>query len=300
MVQKITPNLWCDGNAREVAEFYTSVFPNGSITGGSLYPQSKEDGLADFQLDLAGKDLVVSFTIADLEFTAINAGPEFKPTPALSFLVNFDPSRDEHAHEHIDAIWHRLIEGGEALIEIGEHPFSKRYGWVQDKYGFSWQLILTNPDGEPRPIIIPDLMFGANVQNRAEEAMNYYASVFENSIVNIIARYNEERSPVVKDSVMFGEFKLEDQWFAAMDSAVTQSFAFNEAVSLSIACRDQDEIDYLWSKLSSDPDFEQCGWCKDRFGVSWQIVPSGMDSLMQKPGAYEKMMHMKKIVINDF
>lgn len=298
--QKITPNLWFDGNAREAAEFYTGVFPGSSITGGSRYPGSAEDGLADFQLDLAGKDLTIDVTLAGHQFVFINAGPEFKPTSATSFLVNFDPSVDKQAIAHLNQVWEQLIDGGKALIDIGEHPFSKRYGWVQDKYGYSWQLILTKPDGEPRPCIIPDLLFGDDVQNKAEEAMRFYTGIFEDSSMNILARYPEGQAPTVDGAVMFGEFQLAGQWFAAMDSAVPQETSFNEAVSFSVACENQAEVDRLWEKLSAVPESEQCGWCKDKYGVSWQIVPKNMDELMRQPGAFKTLMQQHKIIIDEF
>ncbi|MDQ5963729.1 MAG: hypothetical protein QG629_812 [Patescibacteria group bacterium] len=298
--QKITPNLWFNGNVREAVEFYVSVFPSSKITGGSTYPASSQEGLADFQQELAGKDLTIEFSLAGYEFVGINADDTFRPTSANSFLVNFDPSQDENARERIDQVWEKLIDGGEALIAIDEHPFSKRYGWLKDKYGYTWQLMLTNPEGELRPTIIPDLLFGAGVQNRAEEAMNFYAAVFEDSLVNVVARYPEDALPVVADAVMFGEFKLANQWFAAMDSAVERQTTFTEAVSYSVACKDQAEIDYLWGKLSANPENEQCGWCKDQFGISWQIVPENMSELMQKPNAFKTMMRQKKIIIEEF
>ncbi len=300
MTQKITPNLWFDGVAREAAEFYVSVFPGSKVTGGSKYPASKEEGLADFQLELAGKDLTVEFNLAGHDFVGINAGPEFKPTPALSFMVNFDPSHDEQAREHLDEVWGKLLDGGEALMEVGEYPFSKRYGWVKDKYGFTWQLILTNPDGEERPCIVPSLLFSGELANKAEEAVNFYISIFDNSNIGTVARYEQDQAPVKAGSIMFADFTLTGQWFAAMDAPGEHAFGFNEAVSLSVACKDQAEIDELWSKLSAVPEAEQCGWCKDKYGVSWQIVPENMEELMQKPDAFAKMMEMHKLVIADF
>ena len=299
-MQKIIPNLWFDGVAREAAEFYVSVFPGSKITGGSKYPDSKEEGLADFQLDLAGKDLTVEFNLAGHDFVGINAGPEFKPTPALSFMVNFDPSHDDQAREHLDEVWGKLLEGGEVMMELGEYPFSKRYGWVKDKFGFTWQLILTNPDGEERPCIIPSLMFSGPLANKAEEAINFYTSVFEDSKTGMIARYEQDQTPVKAGGIMFGDFMLAGQWFAAMDAPGEHNFSFNEAISLSVACKDQAEIDYFWEKLSTVPEAEQCGWCKDQYGVSWQIVPENMEELMQKPDAFKKMMQMHKLVIADF
>lgn len=150
MLQKITPNLWFDGNAKEAVEFYTSVFPDSAILSTSYYPT---EGLLEFQKPLAGKELTLEFTLAGQHFTAINAGPEFK---------------------------------------------------------------------------------------------------------------------------------------------------FNESVSFAVACKDQEEIDYYWEKLSSVPESEQCGWCKDKYGLSWQIVPENMEALMSKPNAYQKLLEMKKIVIAEF
>lgn len=300
MKQKITPNLWFEGNAEEAVEFYVSSFPGSKIGSRSYYPKSAEEGLADFQLDLAGKVLTIDFELGQLGFTAINAGPEFKVNPSISFMLNFDPLTDDKAEEHLDELWHKLSQGGQVLMPLEAYPFSKRYGWVKDRYGVTWQLILTDPEGEPRPFIIPSLLFTKKNTNRAEEAINYYVSIFEDSKVGDLAYYPEGTGPAKKGALGFGDFMLADQWFAAMDSGVEHDFMFNEGVSLSVACKDQEEIDTYWAKLSSDPQFEQCGWCKDKFGVSWQIVPENMEELMIKPDAFANMMEMKKIVITDF
>ena len=300
MVQKITPNLWFDGNAKEAVDFYVSLFPDSGPIATDYYPTSKKEGLADFQLDMAGKELSIEFGIDGYQFVAINAGPEFSFTPAISFMLNFDPSRDENARARLDELWQALSDGGSVLMPLDEYPFSKRYGWVRDRYGLTWQLILSDPEGEPRPFIIPSLLFSQDVVNRAEEAMLFYTSLFDDARIGTIARYEQQTGPASEGSVMFGDFTLAGQWFSAMDTGVNQPFTFNEAVSLSVACKDQDEIDYFWQKLSAVPEAEQCGWCKDRFGVSWQIVPEDMAELMKQPGAYSKMMAMRKIVIDEF
>jgi predicted 3-demethylubiquinone-9 3-methyltransferase (glyoxalase superfamily) len=300
MAQKITPNLWFDGNAKEAADFYVAAFRDSNILSTSYYPNSAEEGLADFQLNLAGKELTVDFALGELRFTAINAGPEFTFNPSISFMVNFDPSRDEQAAERLDELWSKLIEGGEALMPLDAYPFSKRYGWVKDRYGLTWQLILTDPEGEPRPFIIPSLMFSGENANRAEEAIKFYVSVFKDAKQGPLARYAENTGPAKAGSLMYGDFTLAGQWLAAMDSGVEQDFAFNEAISLSVACKDQAEIDYFWEKLSAVPESEQCGWCKDQYGLSWQIVPENMEELMKKPNAFANLMQMKKIVIADF
>jgi predicted 3-demethylubiquinone-9 3-methyltransferase (glyoxalase superfamily) len=300
MGQKITPNLWFDSNAKEAVDFYASLFPDSKIISTLNYPNSPEEGLADFQLNRAGKILTVDFELGGLRFTAINAGPSFKFNPSVSFMVNFDPSRDEQAREHLDELWDKLIDGGEALMELDEYPYSKRYGWLKDKYGLTWQLILTDPAGEPRPFIMPSLMFSRENTNHAEEAMKFYLSVFKDAKPGTLARYEEDTGSAKAGSLMFGDFMLANQWLAAMDSGAEQKFTFNEAVSLSVACKDQAEIDYFWEKLSTVPEAEQCGWCKDKYGLSWQIVPENTEELLKKPGAFANMMKMKKLVIDDF
>ncbi|MEO5949362.1 MAG: VOC family protein [Candidatus Saccharimonas sp.] len=295
LVQKITPSLWFDGNAKEAVDFYTSVFPGSSTDSVAYYPS---EGLADFQKDMAGKELSLEFTLAGHHFDAINAGPEFHFTAASSFMVNFDTLHDEQAREHLDEVWAKLADGGEVMMALGEYPFNPHYGWVKDRYGLSWQLSLTSEEG--LPCIVPTLLFGGPNQNRTEEAIRYYLSVFKDTREGVMARYESDTGPAKAGSIMYANFTLENQLFAAMDSGVDQDFTFTEAVSYVISCENQEEIDYYWQQLSHVPASEQCGWCKDQFGVSWQIIPAQMGELMQKPDAFAHMMQMKKIVIADF
>ena len=270
--QKIVPHLWFDKEAREAAEFYASVFPQSSITNIST--------LHDTPL---GDCEVVAFDVFGYQFMSISAGPLFKFNPSISFMVNFDPSQDADAKTRIDAVWAKLADGGNVLMPLDKYPFSERYGWVADKYGLTWQLILTNPEGEERPIIIPSLLFVKDVCGKAEEASDFYLSVFNDSARGSLVRYPAGMEPEKEDSVMFTDFKLEGQWFAAMDSAREHEFAFNEAISLMVYCDDQKEIDYYWEKLSAVPQAEQCGWLKDKYGLSWQVVPANMDQMLQDP-----------------
>jgi predicted 3-demethylubiquinone-9 3-methyltransferase (glyoxalase superfamily) len=211
---------------------------------------------------------------------AISAGPYFKFTPAISLMVNFDPSQDADAAKRIDDVWARLLEGGHVMMEIGEYPFSKRYGWIQDKYGLSWQLILTDPEGEERPTIIPAMLFVNDKCGKTEEASDFYLSVFKNSKRGIMAKYPAGAEPNREGTVMFTDFRLLDTWFAAMDGGGQHDFDFNEGVSFIVNCDDQKEIDYYWEKLSAVPESEQCGWLKDKYGVSWQIAPRAMNEMM--------------------
>jgi predicted 3-demethylubiquinone-9 3-methyltransferase (glyoxalase superfamily) len=268
-MQKITPHLWFDQEAREAAEFYTSLFPDSKVTNITTLHDTP-----------SGDSDIVSFELAGQSFMAISAGPLFKFNPSVSFFVNFDPSKDKDARNNLDRMWERLSEGGTALMPLDKYPFSARFGWVQDKYGLSWQLILSDPEGEERPLIVPSLMFVGDVAGRAEEAINHYLSVFKNSKMGTIARYGAGQEPDKEGTVMFADFMLEGQWFAAMDSAHEHNFAFNEAISFLVACDTQEEIDYYWERLSAVPDAEQCGWLKDKFGLSWQISPTALREMM--------------------
>ncbi|SEJ58380.1 Glyoxalase superfamily enzyme, possibly 3-demethylubiquinone-9 3-methyltransferase [Dyadobacter sp. SG02] len=272
-MQKIVPHLWFDKEAAEAAAFYASVFPESRVSSVTTM-EDTPSGDAD----------MVIFELWGQKFMAISAGPIFKPNPSISFMVNFDPlffdGSQEAARAKIDEVWNKLIDGGKALMQIDEYPFSKRYGWVEDKYGVSWQLILTNPDGEPRSPIIHSLMFVGDQCGRAEEAINYYCSVFTNAKLGSIHYYPEGMAPDKPGTVMFADFKLEDAWFSAMDSAHEHKFKFDEGVSIVVNCEDQAELDYFTQKLSAVPEAEQCGWIKDKFGLSWQITPIVVEEMM--------------------
>ena len=277
--QKIVPHLWFDKEAREAAEFYVTDFPDSEVTNITTLHDTP-----------SGDSDIVSFKLRGYAFMAISAGPLFKFNPSISFMVNFDPSQDVDAKARIDALWAKLSEDGKVLMPLDTYPFSERYGWTEDKYGLSWQLILTNPEGEERPLIIPSLLFVGNVYGKAEEASAFYLSVFRNLPAaqasadtkrGALVHHSAEQEPDREGTVMFTDFKIEGQWFAAMDSALDHHFQFNEAISFMVYCKDQAEIDYYWGKLSADPRAEQCGWIKDKYGVSWQIVPAALAGMMR-------------------
>lgn len=281
-MQKIIPHLWFDKEAKQAAEFYTTVFPNSKITSATVLHNTP-----------SGDCDVMGFTVMGHQFMAISAGPYFKLNPAISFMVNFDPSQDKDAKTRIDEIWNKLMDGGKALMPIDKYPFSERYGWVQDKYGVSWQLILTKPEGEERPLIVPSMLFTGDRSGKAEEASDFYLSVFKNSKRGAIAHYPATTEYQKEGDVMFTDFKLEGQWFAAMDGGNVHDFTFNEAFSLLVQCDDQKEIDYYWEKLSAVPESEQCGWLKDKYGVSWQISPKAVDEMMST-GSQEQIDRVTK------
>lgn len=266
---KLIPHLWYDKEAREAAEFYVSAFLEASISN-----------ITKIQDTPSGDGEIVSFTLWGQPFQAISAGPLFKFNPSVSFMVNFDPSRMADARSKIDGLWDKLSTGGKVLMPMMEYPFSARYGWLEDKYGLNWQLILTDPTGDPRPPIIPSLMFAGNKAGLAEQASAFYRSIFNNTEQGIIARYPADMEPDVEGTIMFSDFKLEDQWFAAMDSKRAEPHKFNEAISFLIMCDNQQEMDAFYPKLSAVPEAEQCGWIKDKYGLSWQIIPVAMDEML--------------------
>jgi predicted 3-demethylubiquinone-9 3-methyltransferase (glyoxalase superfamily) len=217
---------------------------------------------------------VVTLVLFGQEFTLISAGPLFKFNPSVSFLVICE-TKDE-----VESLWQGLSAGGTALMELGEYPFSEKYGWIMDQYGVSWQVMFKD-HREVKQRITPTLMFVGDNCGKAEEAINLYASVFHNAKVGDIDRYGPGEEPDKEGTVRHAAFTLEGQEYAAMDSALEHNFSFNEAISFIVHCETQEEIDYYWGNLSADPKAEQCGWLKDRYGLSWQIVPDVLDEMLK-------------------
>ena len=261
-MQKITIHLWFDKEAKEAAKFYTSLFQDSKTKSNTELHDTPSGDVDRISIELFGQ-----------EFSLINGGPLFKFNPSISFMVSYT-NKDE-----IDIAWKKLLEGGEVLMELGEYPFSKKYGWIKDKWGVSWQLIF-DATGEMTQRIVPTLMFVGNNNGKAEEAIDFYTSTFHNTHIEDIYRYGEDARPDDESNIMHATFTLEGLKFAAMDSAREHDFNFNEAISIMVHCRDQEEIDYYWDKLSAVPEAEQCGWLKDKYGVSWQIVPIVMEEMM--------------------
>lgn len=278
---KLVPHLWYAKEAVEAAKFYESVFKASSI-GRISKIKDTPSGDCD----------IVSFSLMGHEFRAISAGPVFTFNPSISFMVTC------HTPDDVDRLWEGLIRGGKPLMDLGGYPFSNRYGWLEDKYGLSWQII--HLEGQRAVTkIMPTMMFTGDVCGKAEEAMRLYTSIFPNSNVSTLHRYEEGEAPDQAGTVKHAQFSLDGVAFAAMDSAWPHEFAFNEAISFIVQCKDQVEINYYWEKMSAVPEAEQCGWIKDKFGVSWQIVPENMDELMAKnpEKTTPAMLGMKKLII---
>jgi predicted 3-demethylubiquinone-9 3-methyltransferase (glyoxalase superfamily) len=264
-MERITPHLWFDKEATEAARFYASILNNSAIKHSSTLDNTPSGTVEFVALELCGQ-----------EFRFLSAGPLFKFNPSVSFLVACDTK------EEVDAIWRSLSQSGAALLELGTYPWSERYGWTQDRYGLSWQIMFVG-DREIKQRITPTLMFVGQQSGRAEEAIHFYTSAFHNARVDHIVRYGEGEAPEKAGTIKHGVFSLEGENFAAMDSARNHNFAFNESISFMVNCDSQKEIDDYWGKLSADPKAEQCGWLKDKFGLSWQVVPTVLGKMLNDP-----------------
>ena len=223
---------------------------------------------------------IVAFTLAGEDFMAISAGPYFKLNPAISFFVVFDNEKD------IEVTWNKLIEGGKALMPLNTYPWAHKYGWLEDRYGMSWQLSWSeNHNMEQK--ITPMLMFTKDKAGKAKEAIADYTAIFPNSKTEMLVPY-EKGDGDQEGFIKHSRFTLNGQHFMAMDSSGPHEFIFNEAVSFIVNCETQEEIDHYWGKLSAVPESEQCGWLKDKYGVSWQIVPTAMSTMLSS-GDKEKV-----------
>jgi len=269
--QLITPFLWFDGKAEEAAHFYTSFIKNSKVE--SINPT------------------VSVFNLNGLQFNALNGGNIFQFTNAISLFIKTNDSNE------IDNIWNQLKKNGTILMDLDEYPWCKKYGWITDKYGLSWQLFL---DEAPLQIL-PTLLFVDKQFGNAQKAIDLYCSLFKDSKTVSIVKFDEENEDL-KDKIQYAEFILANQKFVAMESPLKHNFGFNEAFSFVIHCEDQDEVDYYWdSFINLGGEENQCGWLKDKFGVSWQVVPKLLVQLLNDTDrekadrVMNAMMKMKKI-----
>lgn len=268
---RIIPFLWFDGRAEEAVNHYVSIFEDAEVGAISRYTGE----VSEISGHPEGLVMTVSFRIAGQDFTALNGGPFFEITPAISLFVNCADVQE------VDRLYAGLADGGTVLMPLQAYPFSDRYAWVQDRFGVSWQLMAA-----PRSRrIAPCLMFTGAQCGRAEEAMQHYTEIFADSGIESITRWEAGEQPNAEGTVKHAIFSLAGQEFRAMDSAFDHDFTFNEAVSLQVSCDTQEEIDHYWNRLADggDPAARRCGWLKDRFGVSWQVVPTALPDMLRDP-----------------
>lgn len=271
MTNNIHPCLWFDGQAKAAAELYCSVIKNSKITFES--------------------PMVVTFELGGKKFMGLNGGPMFKITPSISIFILCE------SIEETNKVWNKLLEGGKIMMPIDKYPWSERYGWLQDKFGLTWQISVVYKPGDKQQLT-PSMLFTDKMFGRAEEAIRFYTSVFDHSSINPLHLYPDGDPNAGK--VMFAEFKLNEYPLIAMDGPGDHQYTFNEAVSFVVSCETQKEIDYYWDKLTAHGGQESmCGWLKDQFGVSWQIVPAVIGKLMgdaeKGPRVMQAVMKMKKL-----
>lgn len=289
-IQKIRPCLWFDNQAEEAINFYVSVFPNSEI---SLVKKWPEKTPFPSESTKPGTIQQGEFNLDGCQFCAFDAGPMFKFNPSVSFFAVFETDNE------VDIVWNKLIEGGEALMPLESYDWSERYGWVTDRFGLSWQLM----KGELSDVgqrITPLIMYSGAQRGNAEEAMNHYISIFKNSSSNGVAKY-EANDPGPEGMVKHAQCRLAGQTFMVMDNGTKNDIPFTEAISFLVNCKDQTEVDHFWDTFTEEGNESVCGWLKDKFGVSWQIIPEFLSEKMKenKPEKEQKLMaaisQMKKL-----
>ncbi len=293
-MQKITPNLWFNRNAAAAVELYTAIFPDSRINKTTYYGK---EGYEIHQMP-EGTVLTIEFELYSESFVALNGGPMFQLNPSVSFMVMCDTG------EELDKLWEKLSEGGTVLMALDKYDWSPRYGWCNDRFGVSWQLYL-NDDEYVGQKIVPTLMFTHEQCGKAEEAVHFYTSVFEDSRIDGIMKY-EPGDQDTEGLVKHAQFVIRDYMLTVMDSSLQHGFGFTEAMSFIVPCNTQEEVDHYWNALiAGNGDEGQCGWLKDKYGLSWQIVPLRFFELIEQKDkakaakVMNAMLQMKKLVIAD-
>lgn len=261
-MQKIVPHLWYDTQGTEAAQWYVSLFENSRILHVTVMPDTP-----------SGDTEAVDFELAGMRFAAISAGPYFALNPSVSMMVAC------RTPEEVDRLYTILSENGKERMPLGEYPFSKRYGWLEDKYGLNWQLMLDEtPEGAQT--IRPCLLFSGDACGKAQEALAHYHTVFPGASVGHTNLYQPGEAKDPRAKMNYGELTISGTQIVAMDHGEGGDFSFSEAFSFMVLCDSQQEIDAYWDRLSAVPEAEQCGWVKDAFGVSWQIVPRDLNDVL--------------------
>ena len=277
-MKKVSPFLWFNGTAADAATFYTSLFPESSITHAD--------------------PMIITFTLSGQQFTALNGGPMYSLNPSISLFITCE------TEEETDRLWQQLSEDGKVMMPLDKYPWSQKYGFWQDKFGLSWQIMWTKMEDVGQKIT-PSLLFVGKEYGHGEEAIKFYTSVFPDSSIRGINR-NGPGEPAPEGKLKHGQFTIGGTVMMAMDGFGNHEFGFNEAFSLFVECNNQEEVDYYWNKLMEGGGNEsQCGWLKDKFGVSWQVIPKQLMTLMgdkdrEKSGrVMQAILKMKKIIVAD-
>lgn len=270
MTNEIYPCLWFDGQAKEAATFYSTIFNQSKI--------------------ISDTPMVVMFEINGKKMMGLNGGPMFKMNPSISMFIHCTSAEECHR------IWNGLSEGATVLMAMDKYPWSEQYGWLQDKFGFTWQIMKSDKED----IMMPALLFTGKQMGKGNEALDFYTHTFKNSAIET-KNFYPEGSPF-EGNISYAEFNIDSYPLVAMDGPNEHNYSFNEGVSFVLNCKDQNEIDYFWNTFIKDGGEESmCGWCKDKYGVFWQVIPSNMGALINNPDkggrAIQAMLKMRKIDI---
>ena len=257
-MNKITPFLWLNNNVAAATDFYTSAFKNATVV------EKRNAGGGSIQS--------ATISIDSLEIILFNGGPLFTITPAISFFVN------RNTPEEIDELWNKFSDGAKVLMPLGKFPFSEKYGWLQDKFGVSWQFNLYAGDQG----IAPFILFANDQHGKAEEAIDLYTSLFKDSSI-VGKTYYAAGQGGVEGTIKHAIFSLAGQEFKAADNNFPHAFTFTHAFSLFVNCKTQEEVDYFWNKFLEGGTKSRCGWLQDKYGVSWQIIPDTLNILLNDP-----------------
>lgn len=263
MNNALYPCIWFDGQAKAAADFYCAIFPDSSVRSDN--------------------GMVVNWELCGQKFMGLNGGPMFKPNPSISFFITCE------TNEEIDAIWKQLSVNASIMMALDKYDWSEYYGFLQDQFGVSWQ-IFKGRYSDVNQKITPCFLFTDSKFGKANEAVHFYTTVFQPSTIQGILMYSKEEMPQ-ENIVKHSQFSLLENVFMAMDGPGDHQYGFNEGLSFVISCETQQEIDYYWEKFTTDGGEEsRCGWCKDKFGVSWQVVPTVLGKLMSDPEKSQRVM----------
>ncbi|MCX6186537.1 MAG: VOC family protein [Bacteroidetes bacterium] len=268
MTNEIYPCLWFDGQALAAADFYCSIFHQSRI--------------------ISDTPMVVMFEINGKKIMGINGSPMFKMNPSISMFLHCT------SIEECDRIWNGLSVGATILMAMDKYPWSEQYGWLQDKFGFTWQVMKSDNADK----MMPAMLFTGKQMGKAVEALDFYTNTFKNSTIEM-KNFYPEGSPY-EGSISYAEFNIDSYPLVAMDGPNEHDFTFNEGVSFVLNCKNQDEIDYFWNTFTKEGGEESmCGWCKDKYGIFWQVIPHNMGALINNSDkgsrAIQAMLKMKKL-----
>ncbi len=275
----IAPCLWFDNEAEEAVKFYSSLFDKSSVKRISRYGK---EGF-EFHHKPEGSVMTVEFELNGQNFLALNGGTDFKFNESVSLFVYCG------SEERINFLYKKLSEGGSVNMPLDKYDWSPKYAWVKDKFGVSWQLDIDDINSPQK--IVPALLFANEKFNLVKESANHFTSIFPNS--KIIMEYPFDKSMNLPEgTLLFAQFKLNNYLFNAMSGGTMKhNFDFNDAISFIVYCNTQEEIDYYWQKLTDGGQEVQCGWLKDKFGISWQVVPTILNDLLDEPNKKSKVMN---------